>query len=333
MTNEHFMLLAVGQAEQARLIAPPNPWVGACIVQKGQVVGLGHTQEVGGHHAEVMAIQNAGSRTQGATLYCTLEPCCHTGRTPPCTAAIIKAGIKKCVVALEDPDPHMQGRGFEALKQAGIEVILGVGKAEAESSLRPYLHHRGTGRPYCVAKAAISIDGRLAAADGSSKWISSKEARCDAHALRARSGAILIGAETALSDRPTLTVRDAPFHSQPVRVILDRSSRVPHEGPLFDETLAKTLVFSDDIPSVLDQLGKLGIIQLLIEGGGQVLGAFLESGFVNELITYIGPKIIGSSGTPLFGGFTRTSMHEAIALGLQDSCKLGDTIKIRYRLT
>src|SRR5581483_11094304 len=215
----------------------------------GQIVGRGFHRRAGEPHAEVHALREAGGRARGGTAYVTLEPCAHQGRTPPCAPALVEAGVRRVVVAVLDPDERVAGRGVDLLRAAGIRVDVGVGAEAAARSLAPYLHHRRTGRPLCLLKTAASLDGRTAAADGTSQWITGPEARVDAHRLRAESGAVVVGAGTALADGPTLTFRnldveDGVIPPQPLRVLLDAGGRVPAVGPLFDATLAPTLVIT-----------------------------------------------------------------------------------------
>ena len=244
------MAEAVALGDRGRLTAAPNPWVGCLIVGPGgEVVGRGFHRRAGEAHAEIHALREAGHRARGATAYVTLEPCTHHGRTPPCAPALVEAGLSRVVVALLDPDDRVAGRGVDLLRTAGINVEVGAGVEASARSLAPYLHHRRTGRPLCLLKTAASLDGRTAAADGTSQWITGPEARADAHRLRAESGAVVVGAGTALADRPTLTFRDLDFEEgltppQPLRVLLDAAGRVPATGPLFDPALAPILVIT-----------------------------------------------------------------------------------------
>jgi diaminohydroxyphosphoribosylaminopyrimidine deaminase/5-amino-6-(5-phosphoribosylamino)uracil reductase len=251
-SDEEAMGEAVAQGERGRFTAAPNPWVGCVIVGPGgAVVGRGFHRRAGEPHAEVHALREAGDRARGGIAYVTLEPCAHQGRTPPCAPALVEAGVSRVVVAVLDPDDKVAGRGVEILRAAGITVDVGIGSEEATRSLAPYLHHRRTGRPLCVLKTAASIDGRTAAADGTSQWITGPEARADAHRLRAESGAVIVGAGTALADHPTLTFRNLEFEdeltpAQPLRVLIDAAGRVPASGPLFDTALAPVLVFTTE---------------------------------------------------------------------------------------
>lgn len=249
LRDEAAMAEAVALGQRGRLTAAPNPWVGCVVTANGQVVGRGFHRRAGEPHAEVHALREAGDRARGATAYVTLEPCAHQGRTPPCAPALVESGVARVVVAVLDPDGKVAGRGVEILRSAGITVDVGIGAEAAARSLSPYLHHRRTGRPLCLLKTAVSIDGRTAAADGTSQWITGPEARADAHRLRAESGAVVVGAGTALADNPTLTFRDLEFDDgpappQPLRVLIDAAGRVPASGHLFDPALAPTLVIT-----------------------------------------------------------------------------------------
>jgi len=250
LSDEAAMAEAVALGERGRLTAAPNPWVGCVVVAPdGAIAGRGFHRRAGEPHAEVHALREAGDRARGATAYVTLEPCAHQGRTPPCAPALVDAGVSRVVVAVLDPDGRVAGRGVDLLRAAGVTVDVGAGAEAASRSLAPYLHHRRTGRPLCLLKTAASLDGRTAAADGTSQWITGPAARADAHRLRAESGAVVVGAGTALADQPTLTWRNLDFEDglappQPLRVLLDAGGRVPPIGPLFDATLAPTLVLT-----------------------------------------------------------------------------------------
>jgi diaminohydroxyphosphoribosylaminopyrimidine deaminase / 5-amino-6-(5-phosphoribosylamino)uracil reductase len=343
--GEHvdLMVAALALGEQGRVTAPPNPWVGCLIVSpEGEVVGRGFHRAPGEPHAEVHALAEAGPRAAGATAVISLEPCAHHGRTPPCAPALVEAGVARVVVALLDPDPQVSGRGIEHLRSAGLTVEVGVGAEEAEAALRPYLHHRRTGRPFCVLKAAISLDGRMAAADGTSRWITGPEARADAHRLRAESQAVVVGAGTALADRPTLTARlEPPSPRQPLRVLLDATGRVPAEGPLFDPALAATLVITtpsagreavkawleagadvEEVPSgpegrgvdllaALAVLGGRGVLQALVEGGPTLHGTMVRAGLADCMVLYVGGRLLGEGGLPLLAGPGPSTIGEA----------------------
>lgn len=323
-----FMERAVALSARARLLSPPNPWVGAVVVKDGKIVGEGHTQPPGGAHAEVVAIQQAAEMTKSASLFVTLEPCSHHGRTPPCTEAIIQAGIKKVFVGLIDPDPNVSGSGIAKLRDHQIAVQTGLLQQEIASTLAPYLFHREKGRPYIVLKSAMSLDGRIAAKDYSSKWISSEEAREDVQKLRAESQAILIGANTARFDKPRLTVRS--FSNTPLRVVYAPSGDIPEEGPLFDRSLGKTLIYRNSVEAMLEDLAKQGVIQLLVEGGSGLNGLLMSKGLVNQIVVYIGPRIIGDQGIPLFRKLPYETLTDCPELELVETKQLGQSCRLIF---
>lgn len=361
-SDQKRMELALQLAEQARYHAPPNPWVGCVIVKDERVVGQGFTQAVGGPHAEVMALRNAGDKAQGATAYTTLEPCAHHGNTPPCCAALVQAKVKRVVVATCDEDKRVKGKGIDYLKEHGVEVTLGVAEEPAQQLLAPYLHQRRTGSAYCVLKAALSADGRSSAADGSSQWISGVEARCDAHHLRDLSGAVVVGSGTALADKPALNVRHITAKSPrpPLRVLLDGTGRVPADGPLFDRNLGPTLVFTSTqcsptarqewetagaevctvgtdagrlkLKEVLAELGSREILQALFEGGASIAHSLIQEGLVGQLSLYIGPCLLGAEGSPLLNGPSPKSINHAPRLALKHCTRLGDSVRLDYKM-
>jgi len=280
------MAEAIAEGDKARLHAPPNPWVGALVVAGGVVVGAGHTQVPGESHAEVEALRHAGAGARGATMVVTLEPCCHVGRTGPCVEALIAAGITRVIVGSLDPDPRVAGRGVSALRDAGIEVEVGVELEAVRAQLAPYLWHRVTGRPYVVLKVAATLDGMVAMADGSSQWITSPDARRDAHVLRAQSQAIIVGARTVRLDDPALTARLGDVTLEPLRVVLGHVSDDARVQPCWQR--------QGDLGAVLDELGEHDILQVLVEGGATVASAFLEAGLVNHVVWYVAPALAGS---------------------------------------
>ncbi|MEI6496886.1 MAG: bifunctional diaminohydroxyphosphoribosylaminopyrimidine deaminase/5-amino-6-(5-phosphoribosylamino)uracil reductase RibD [Actinomycetota bacterium] len=287
MTHHHSMLQAISVAATARLIAPPNPWVGCVLVCADGQVFTGATEAPGARHAERVALDAAaaaGASTHGATVYTTLEPCSHHGRTPPCTDALIAAGVATVVSAIADPDPRVAGQGFAQLQAAGIEVVSGVEADAVAEQLTPYLHHRRTGRPLVVLKMAGTLDGRTAAADGTSQWITGPEARTAVHQLRAESGAIVVGAGTVRADDPALTVRhiDGP---SPRRVVLGHAPAGAQVHPCLEWT--------DSLPALLDHLGADGVLQVLVEGGATVAASFHREGLVDRYVVYMAPALMG----------------------------------------
>ncbi|MEM7092135.1 MAG: bifunctional diaminohydroxyphosphoribosylaminopyrimidine deaminase/5-amino-6-(5-phosphoribosylamino)uracil reductase RibD [Actinomycetota bacterium] len=324
-----YMGRAIEAADSARLIAPPNPWVGAAVVANGQVF-IGSTSQPGGNHAEINAIHEAGDLASGATLYSTLEPCCHHGRTGPCTTAIIEAGIRRVVVAITDPDPLVAGKGITELRDAGIDVEIGVGAARVERQLRPYLHHRRTGRPFVVLKLAATLDGFTAAPDQSSQWITGPEARADGHRLRAESDAILVGAGTIRADDPALTVRDfAPIgidgsEIQPMRVVLGTAPIDARAQPLVE--------VSGELPDVLEELAERGVLQLMVEGGATVAGDFHRAGLVDRYVVYLAPSFFGGDDArPLFNGPGAPTIADIWRGEIVDVRRLGNDVRIEVR--
>jgi diaminohydroxyphosphoribosylaminopyrimidine deaminase/5-amino-6-(5-phosphoribosylamino)uracil reductase len=359
--DDQAMEQALDAGVAARRRTAPNPWVGCVIVRDGEIVGRGATQPPGQLHAEAGALRQAGERARGATAYVTLEPCSFHGRTPPCAGALIDAGVSRVVVALEDPDARVAGRGISRLRAAGIDVTVGIGADRAARDLAPYLHHRRTGRAFVVAKVASSFDGRVAAADGSSQWLTSAEARADAHELRADSQAIVVGSGTARADQPRLTVRDAapePRHP-PTRVLLDGRGRVPATGPLFDTELAPTLVVTTaaapatavdawravgakvetvaaaagggvDLAETFTLLGRESVLQVLVEGGGRLLGAVTDAGLAQRVVVYIAPLALGARGAPSFAVPGPDSLDAAPRYELTAVRQLGPDARLDY---
>jgi diaminohydroxyphosphoribosylaminopyrimidine deaminase / 5-amino-6-(5-phosphoribosylamino)uracil reductase len=313
---------ALELAAAARARTSPNPWVGAVLETDDGRWFEGATEPPGGPHAEVVALRAAGEDARGASLYTTLEPCAHHGRTPPCVGAVVDAGVRRVVVALRDPDPQVSGRGVELLRRAGVEVSEGVLSAEAEDLLAPYLKHRVTGRPWVVLKLAATLDGRIAAPDGSSKWITGPEARADVQELRAQSDAVLVGAGTVRVDDPALTARtDPPPPQQPLRVVL---GRVPERARVLPAIEAE-----GDLGGVLDELGHKGVLQLLVEGGAKVAHAFHAAGLVDRYVLYLAPALFGGDDArAMFGGPGATTMDALWRGRLVSVSRLGDDLRV-----
>lgn len=283
--DEQMMRLAVNTAVDARLRSRPNPWVGAVVIATDGQVFCGATLQPGEAHAEVVALNAAGQNTHGATLYTTLEPCSHTGRTGPCTQAIIDAKISRVVVGVIDPDKQVAGNGIKQLRDAGVTVVVGIEQTLVAQQLAPYLHHRRTGRPYVILKMAMTLDGRVAMPDGS-QWITSETARKRVHQLRAQSDAILVGAGTVRADNPSLTTRDVDGPS-PRRVVLGNVSPTDKINPCLEWT--------GSLPDLLDTLGKEGVIQLMVEGGPRVATSFHNAQLINQYILHLAPIIAGGT--------------------------------------
>jgi len=319
-TDRERMARALELGASARAVTPPNPWVGCVLVTADGGVYEGATEAAGGRHAEIVALDAArvaGAGTAGATAWVTLEPCSHHGRTGPCADALIEAGVARVVVALEDPDPQVAGAGLGRLRAAGIEVEVGVGDGEASDLLAPYLAHRRTGRPFVVLKLAATLDGRTAAPDGTSRWITGPQARADAHALRAESDAVLVGAGTVRADDPSLTVRDAPApRGDPLRVVLGHAPAGAQVHPCLER--------SGELGAILDELGHKGCLQLLVEGGATVAHAFHHAGLVDRYVLYLAPALAGGDdaaglfagpGAPTIGRLTRGRIRSITRLG------------------
>ena len=318
--DEQFMRRALGAALQARLVARPNPWVGAVVVAADGSTYEGCTSAPGGAHAEIAALARAGESSRGATLYSTLEPCSHTGRTGPCTQAIINAGISRVVVGVVDPDMKVAGRGIEALRASGVTVDVGACAEQVRTQLAAYLHHRSTGRPWVVLKMASTIDGRTAAADGSSRWITGPVARQRVHELRAESDAVLVGAGTVRADNPELTVRDA-LGASPRRIVLGGAPAGAKVHPCTEWT--------GDIESLLDTLGKDDVLQLLVEGGAKVAGEFHRRGLVNQYVFHLAPAIAGGDNVPgIFSGAAAASMADMWRGRIVGTQQLGDDVEV-----
>lgn len=324
--DAELMARAVATASDSRLLAPPNPWVGAIVVAADGASWAGFTQRPGGNHAEVEVLAAAGEAAFGSTLYVTLEPCSFTGRTAPCVDAVIAAGVSRVVVGVLDPDERVTGRGVAALRAAGIEVAVGPGADAVEAQLAPYLTHRRTGRPYVVLKLAATLDGRTAASDGTSQWITGEEARRDVHRLRAECDAILVGAGTVRLDDPRLTVRgveasDGRPPREPTRVVLGRAEP--------DAAIHPCLELTGEPGDVLDELGRRDVVQLLVEGGAGVAGEFHRAGLVDRYVIYLAPALMGGDdGAPMLAGNGAATIGDLHRLQLDRSVKLGDDLRV-----
>ncbi len=322
MDDLEAMERALGLAATVRSSTSPNPWVGAVVVTPDGRAFDGATAPPGGLHAEPAALAAAGPAARGATLYSTLEPCSHHGRTPPCVDAIVSAGVRRAVVGLVDPDQQVAGRGIARLREAGIDVEVGVLGDAVARQLAPYLTHRRTGRPLVVLKLAATLDGRTAAPDGTSRWITGESARGDAHRLRSESDAVLVGAGTVRADDPELTVRhvDGP---QPLRVVLGRAPA--------DARVQPCLELAGDLGEVLDTLGHKGVLQVLVEGGATVAGAFHRAGLVDRYVLYLAPALLGGDdGAPLFGGPGAATMAEGWRGRICGVTQLDDDLRIDF---
>lgn len=365
--DPRWMKKAIEISLKGRYTAPPNPWVGAVVVHPSGNFSEGFHQAPGMPHAEIEAFHKAQEPLYNSTLYVTLEPCSHYGRTPPCAEAIIRSGIKRVIIGVKDPDPSVCGLGIKMLKEAGILVLEGVLRDEVIHNLEPYLYHRITGLPYCIVKAATSLDGKIACADYTSKWITSELSRKDVQHLRQTCQAIIIGSGTANLDHPHLTVRLSNSLSEspnPLRVIIDLNGSLTCQGPLFDTSQAKTCIFTSEkvaasgfyapfeqkgvciytIPSscttqqqialeILKKLGSQGILQVLVEGGSHIYDLFLNSEYVNKLVLYIAPFTIGCRGIPFAYQESISTIADCKRWKLRNVHSLENDIKVEYELT
>lgn len=329
MTDELDTAMMGRALELARRGDPsPNPHVGAIVVAEGgDIVGEGFHEAAGRDHAEITALHEAGERARGATLYVTLEPCNHDGRTPPCTAAIIKAAVARVVIGCSDPNPNVDGGGIEALREAGIDVVAGVRGAEAQALIEPWTKYITSATPYVALKLAVSLDGRIATRTGASKWITCNEARARVHALRAGHDAVMVGINTVLADDPRLTVRDVAGRD-PARVVVDSKLRIPLDSELVltaeeiptcvvttddaSATVAKSLTDRKvaiirvpataegrcDMKKALQELAVREVVTVLVEGGAELAGSLLAQGIPDELHVFVAPTLLGPRGRP-----------------------------------
>lgn len=365
--DSRMMARALQLAYKGLYTTEPNPRVGCVLVRDGEIVGEGWHARAGEGHAEVNALAQAGAQARGATAYVTLEPCSHTGKTPPCADALIEAGVARVVAAMQDPNPLVAGKGLARLRQAGLEVECGLQEAEARALNPGFIKRMQTGMPYVRVKLAMSLDGRTAMASGESQWITGPDARSDVQRLRARSGAVISGADAVLLDDSALTVRAAELGlpeaeaaaaaaSQPLRVLVDGRLRVPLENRLFREpgpllvackllrgrvqgyvfAGAELLTLPDktqeyvDLKALLQELAKRGCNEVLVESGAGLAGAFVNAGLVDELVVYMAPRLLGSQARPLLD-LPFEKMAEAMQLEVTDMRVVGRDWRITAR--
>ncbi|WP_422050500.1 bifunctional diaminohydroxyphosphoribosylaminopyrimidine deaminase/5-amino-6-(5-phosphoribosylamino)uracil reductase RibD [Shimia sp.] len=340
VTDRRYMALALSLGRRGQGVCWPNPAVGCVIVKDGRVVGRGWTQPGGRPHAEPVALAQAGEAARGATVYVTLEPCSHHGQTPPCAEALIAAGVVRVVIAVEDSDARVSGRGIAMLREAGIEITMGVLADEAARDLQGFFLKTDLGRPFLTLKLATTLDGRIATASGESKWITGAESRRAVHGMRMRHDAVMVGGGTARADDPSLTVRDLGVSRQPVRVVVSRRLDLPlmstlartakdipvwiAHGEDADPALMQTWrdIGAELLPcalegvqlsptAVLQALGKRGITRVFCEGGGALAGSLLAADMVDELITFSAGAVIGAEGHPAIGAMGLARLAEA----------------------
>jgi len=351
------MDLARCLAERGRYTVAPNPLVGAVVAREGEVLGEGWHSRAGGDHAEVAALDGAGRAARGATLYVTLEPCNHYGRTPPCVEAILRAGISRVVVGHLDPDPRMRGSSVGLLQEAGVELEV-QGAPEFERQNEQFFHRMRTGRPFVHLKLATTLDGRIAASGGDSRWVTGEDARSRAHGLRAEAGAVLVGANTVRTDDPMLTSRDLPLRPPRItRVVLDPKLTTSPGSKLARSTeLAPVVIYSTepaldgrervlersgvevvaapgseegiDLHFVLEELSGRGIKGLLVEGGGETATRFVRQGLADKMTLFYAPKILGADGVPMIGALRATKVAESLQFSVSEVEKVGTDIAV-----
>jgi len=369
-TDLRWMRRAISLARRGLGRVEPNPPVGCVIVRQGDLLGEGYHHRFGGAHAEVEALRACGAPPHGATVYVTLEPCCHFGKTPPCTKALIAAQVRRMVVAVQDPSPHAAGKGMAELRSAGIEVAVGLGAVEATRDLAPFLVRTVLGRPYVIAKWAQSIDGKLATQSGDSQWISGEASRRRVHRLRSRVDSIIVGSGTVLHDNPQLTARGVRVRRQALRVVLDGRLRIPMYAKLVKTAGSfGTLVVTTarhlkgekarrlrergvevvacrtarvkgtargglDLRSVLRLLHALGATTVLVEGGPTVLSSLLDQRLVDEAHVYVSGRLIGGSAAPsAWGGRGATRIAAALCPHSVQRSRVGEDLLFRLTFT
>lgn len=356
--DHQYMSRALQLAGRGLYSTHPNPRVGCILVKDDRIIAEGWHEYTGGPHAEVNALRNTQSDVAGAACYVTLEPCCHSGRTPPCTDALIKAGIKKTIAAMLDPNPAVAGRGQDRLLQAGIEFESGLLATQAAELNRGYIMRRTAGRPLVRCKLAVSLDGRTALADGASKWITGPEARLDVQRLRAESSAVMTGIGTVLADDPSLNVREIESDRQPLRVIVDPDLKFPASAGMLGLP-GRTLIFTGNgdqllreplersgaeivqvdaepagfLPQVLNYLAEREEVnEILLESGARLAGSMLDAGLIDELIVYQAPLLLGDGARGMFHLPAISTMSDRIELEITDTRRVGKDVRITCKV-
>lgn len=356
--DQKYMRMALQLAEKARGRTSPNPMVGAVVVKNDKVISRGYHRKAGEPHAEAIALKQAGKAAKGATLYVTLEPCSHTNkRTPPCTPLVLQSGVKRVVVAMIDPNPHVSGGGIKTLKKSGIEVVTGVLEAEAKKLNEAFIKYITTGVPFVTLKIAQTLDGKIATAAGESKWITGEKAREEGHRLRDTNDAILVGINTVLKDNPSLTTR-IPRGRDPIRIVVDTKLRTPLKAKIITQkSSAKTYIATldtmpkdklvklldagaevllakgskghVDLKNLMKMLGGFGVTSVLIEGGSEVHASALKSGIVDKIVMFIAPMLMtGKDSLCSIGGVSPTRLTQSIRLRNMTLRMAGDDLMI-----
>lgn len=353
-----YMKRALALARRGLGATSPNPAVGCVIVSNGRIVGSGWHKKAGAPHAEVNALEMAGELARGADVYVTLEPCCHTGKTPPCSRALIRAGVKRVIVGMGDPNPRVSGGGMTELSAAGIEVVCGVLEDACREINRPFIKHITTGLPHVTYKWAMTLDGKTATSTGASRWISCEDSRKYVHRMRARMDAVMVGVDTVIADNPELTVRHIRGKN-PLRVVVDSHLRTPQSSNILnngnaggtiiattedDQRMhhpyismgARVLVCKQEngrvsLRDLMRKLGDTGVQSILLEGGGRVAGKMLEQGLIDEFVFFMASKILGSDGVSPFNLVGKTTMDQAYRVNITQIGHSGSDIVIHAR--
>ena len=342
MNDEKWMRLALRLAEKGRGRTSPNPVVGAVLIKRGKVIGEGYHARSGEAHAEIVALRQAREEARDAVLYLNLEPCTHYGRTPPCVPQVIKAGVKRIVIGMDDPNPIVHGKGIEALRKAGLEVTVGVLEKECRRINEAFCKYILRKQPFVVLKVAATMDGKIATRTGDSKWISGEASRRLVHKLRGQVDGVLVGIGTVLTDDPLLTARTKEG-KEPYRIVLDSRLRIPEEARVFEHSPSEVILATTDLApqdkverlrkrgvrilvidstegrvhlrSFLTKLGEIGIVNLLVEGGSRVNGSFLDEGLIDKFLLFLSPKWLGDpQAIGIFGGTGVGSLEKAVVL-------------------
>jgi diaminohydroxyphosphoribosylaminopyrimidine deaminase/5-amino-6-(5-phosphoribosylamino)uracil reductase len=347
---------ALRLAEKGRGRTSPNPMVGAVLVKEGRAVGDGYHAKAGEAHAEIVALRQAREEAKGATLYLNLEPCAHYGKTPPCAPEVIEAGVKRVVIGMEDPNPLVKGKGIEILRRAGLEVEVGILERECRRLNEAFCKYILKKEPFVILKAAATLDGKIATRTGDSKWISGEASRRFVHKLRDQVDGVLVGVGTVLKDDPLLTAR-VRGGRDPYRIVLDSRLKIPEQAKVIGTSPSKTIIAATalapkdkiekfekrgvqififdskegkvNLKTCLSKLGEIGMMSLLVEGGGQVNGSFLDEGLIDKLLLFLSPKMIGDQQAPgIFDGRGVSNLQEAIGLKEMKTRRVGEDILI-----
>lgn len=358
-SDRHYMKLALNLALKGEGRTNPNPVVGAVVVKSGEVVAKGYHQKAGLPHAEIIALRKAGDMARGADLYVNLEPCCHHGRTPPCTEAIIASGIKKVILGIRDPNKLVSGRGIRFLRKKGVEVVVGVLRRDCEKINEPFIKYITTGRPWVILKSAFSLDGKIATRTGDSRWITGPQARAYAHRLRSRVDAVLVGAETVRLDDPQLTVRPKKKGVQnPTRIVVAGKTNISASAKIFNNAHKERVIYAAtaslslsekkkiqgigvevliikrkkdqvDLSLLMGKLGDMGVSSVMIEGGSEISGTAFKEKLVDKVIYFLAPKIIGGKNAPgPIGGQGIAKLKEFVKVKEMSVARLGNDLVI-----